>query len=59
MQSEYLDKPNKCLKFFKDITKNLKEWIKSPYFILHFVRISMLLWIYNFQNYQSLVLLLW
>lgn len=43
---------------WKKLVIQLKKWVESPFFILHFVRIAMLFWIYLFQNYFSFLLLL-
>jgi hypothetical protein len=55
-KSDSINHEDKPPSLIRKIIIKLKIWVESPYFILHFVRISMIFFIYLFQNYLSFVL---
>ena len=51
-------KPNK-LNQIKEILLNIKNYLSSPSFVLHFTRSSIIVWIYFYRNYASFILFIW
>jgi hypothetical protein len=49
------DPPSK----WKKIRKIVVSYIFSPYFIMHFCRIALIYWLYRFDNYAAVGLLIW
>ena len=44
-----------CMNLFRKIA----QYFKSPYFILHFCRVSIIVWLYLYRMYISCLLLIW
>ena len=46
-------------KTIKKIILYIKQYLTSPNFVLHFLRIGIIIWIYFYRNYASFFLLIW
>ena len=45
--------------FCKNLFITIAQYLKSPYFILHFCRIGIIVWLYLYRMYISCLLLIW
>jgi hypothetical protein len=45
--------------FIKKVRKIFKEWVSSPFFILHFCRLGIILYLILFRSVISELLFIW
>jgi hypothetical protein len=45
--------------FWIKLKETVVSYIFSPFFVLHFCRLGLILWIYNYSNYPTIGLLIW
>ena len=52
-------KKSKKEKTIKKIFLSIIKYLTSPNFVLHFIRVGIIIWIYFYRNYASFFLLIW
>jgi hypothetical protein len=57
--SETLEKNTNKKGFIKKVKKIFKEWISSPFFILHFCRLGIIVYLILFRSLISELLFIW
>ena len=53
------EEENKGNNIFKEIFETFKDYLLSPSFILHMSRISAVFWLYSYQNFYSIGVVIW
>ena len=62
LRGNELDKPDDKAKeeiTYKNVYDYLKEWLSSPFFVLHFCRVGIMFWCLFLPSYLSALLLVW